>query len=150
MDGRAGGTALEDHEDIVNIVLNFTDDPKHRRLRGLISQGFTPKAIKNLQAEMEERAHRLFDQVPDLQHFDFVHQVARELPLQMICSLLGVPLDERAELVDWVDQGLASDKGDVMDPESRAKLRRYGADLIEIKRRAPGRRHPINAHRRQI
>ena len=135
---KGGGTGLEDlEEDYVNIMLNFTDDPKHRRLRGLISQGFTPKAINKLQADMSERARRLFDQVPDLQHFDFVRHVARELPLQMICSVLGVPLDERAELVDWIDQGLASDKGDIMDIEFSAKLRRYGADLIEKKRRAP-------------
>ena len=134
---KGGGTSLEDREEFVNISLNATDDPKHRRLRGLISQGFTPKAIQQLQSEIEERAHQLFDQVSDLQHFDFVHEVARELPLQMICSMLGVPLDERAELVDWIDQGLASDKGDVMDPEIIAKIRQYGADLIEKKRRAP-------------
>ena len=134
---KGGGTSLEDREEFVNISLNATDDPKHRRLRGLISQGFTPKAIQQLQSEIEERAHQLFDQVSDLQHFDFVHEVARELPLQMICSMLGVPLDERTELVDWIDQGLASDKGDVMDPEIIAKIRQYGADLIEKKRRAP-------------
>ena len=135
---KGGGTGLEDlDENFVNNVLNGTDDPRHRRLRGLISQGFTPKAIQKLRAEIEERAHQLFDQVRDLQHFDFVHEVARELPLQMICSLLGVPLDERADLVDWIDKGLASDLGDIMDPEALAKISQYGADLIEKKRRAP-------------
>ena len=102
---KGGGTSLEDREEFVNISLNATDDPKHRRLRGLISQGFTPKAIQQLQSEIEERAHQLFDQVSDLQHFDFVHEVARELPLQMICSMLGVPLDERAELARAIDGG---------------------------------------------
>ncbi len=135
---KGGGTGLEDQEEnLVNVMLNFTDDPKHRRLRGLISQGFTPKAIKKLQTDMSERANRLFDQVTDLQHFDFVHHVARELPLQMICAVLGVPLDERADLVDWIDKGLASDKGDIMDVEFSNKLRQYGAELIERKRRAP-------------
>ena len=37
---------------------------------------------------------------------EFVREVARELPLQTICLLLGVPQEDRSQLCDWVDLGL--------------------------------------------
>jgi cytochrome P450 len=117
--------------------LNQTDGASHRRLRGLVSQGFTPPMIGKLEREIRERTRRILDAVPPGEVFDFVPTVARELPLQTICSVLGVPLEDRAELSEIVDLAITAGTGEAMALEHVKRLSRYGDALIERKRRAP-------------
>ena len=89
------------------------DDPEHTRLRKIISRGFTPRAVERLRAELNERAQRIAARGRRRQASgDFVLQVARELPLQAIAGLLGVPLEDRDKLFDWTNQMIGDD-----DPE---------------------------------
>jgi cholest-4-en-3-one 26-monooxygenase len=86
----------------------------HSRLRKIISRGFTPRAIERLRAELSERAQRIAAEAAEQASGDFVLQVARELPLQAIAGLLGVPLEERDKLFDWTNKMIGDD-----DPEFR-------------------------------
>ena len=88
------------------------DDPEHTRLRKIISRGFTPRAVERLRAELDERAQRIAAEAAEQASGDFVLQVARELPLQAIAGLLGVPLEERDKLFDWTNQMIGDE-----DPE---------------------------------
>ncbi len=131
-----GGTALKD-ERSAGVALNMTDDPTHRRLRALVNKGFTPKAIDALEAQIDERMNALLDAVQGRETFDFVAAIARELPLQMICSVLGVPQGDRVQLCEWIDQGVSTPSESIIAREYLNKIRDYGLKLIAQKRRHP-------------
>jgi cytochrome P450 len=137
-DRTGGGTALKD-ENSAGLMLNMTDDPQHRRLRALVNKGFTPRAVDALEAELEARMTGLLDAVAGADQFDFVVAVARELPLQTICSVLGVPQADRAQLCDWIDQGVATASESIIAHEFLSKIRDYGLELIAEKRKRPER-----------
>ena len=132
----AGGTQIYDGKGR-GYQLNQTDDPKHRRLRTLVNAGFTPRMIGRLEDDLRRRARSILDAVPDGEEFDFVPAVARELPLQAICGVLGVPLDDRAELGEVVDLAIGSETGAVMGTEELKRLGAYADRLVEEKRRSP-------------
>jgi cytochrome P450 len=117
--------------------LNQTDDPKHRRLRSLVNTGFTPRMIGRLEKDLRRRARRILDEVPRGTTFNFVPAVARELPLQAICAVLGVPQEDRAELSEIVDLAVSAGDGQTMSVEHLKLLSAYADKLIERKRREP-------------
>jgi cytochrome P450 len=67
------------------------DDPRHARLRGIVSRGFTPRALGRLQHDVERRASALIDAVIDQGECDFVTNLAAPLPLGIICDMMGIP-----------------------------------------------------------
>ena len=77
----------------------------------------------------------LIDAFPHNEPFDFVANFARDLPLQAICLLLGVPQEDRAQLAEWVDAGVAAPTPEIIAREYAQRLRAYGAKLIAYKRR---------------
>jgi cytochrome P450 len=131
-----GGTALNDDRQ-AGKFLNFTDDPRHKRLRGLVNKGFTNRAIHALEAELRRRVIALIEALPENEPFDFVARFSRDLPLQAICLLIGVPQEDRAELAAWVDAGIAAPSPEVIAREYALRLRGYGARLIAEKRQRP-------------
>ncbi len=88
------------------------DEPEHARLRKIVSRAFTPRAVEQLRAELDERAQRIAAQARASGSGDFVQQVACELPLQAIAGLLGVPQEDRKKLFDWTNEMIGDD-----DPE---------------------------------
>ena len=130
----AGGTGLHD-EYQAGKFLNWSDDPRHKRLRSLVNKGFTNRAIHDLEAELRRRTVALIDAFPHNEPFDFIASFARDLPLQAICLLLGVPQEDRAQLAEWVDAGVAAPTPEIIAPKYARRLRDYGAKLIAHKRR---------------
>jgi cytochrome P450 len=132
----AGGTGLSD-EYQAGKFLNWTDDPRHKRLRSLVNKGFTNRAIHELEAELRRRTVALIEAMPEGEPFDFVERFSRDLPLQAICLLLGVPQEDRAQLAAWVDAGVAAPTPEIIAREYARQLRDYGARLIAEKRNNP-------------
>ena len=70
------------------------DDPKHFRLRSIVSKGFTPKEINRVEGYVKEKAAKIVDglleRYPDGE-CDFVEEIAAPLPLQIICEMMGIP-----------------------------------------------------------
>jgi len=136
--GRArGGTTIADMAG-AGLMLNMMDDPRHRRIRGLVNKGFTPNRIGALEPELRRRARGILDAVPASGACDFVADVARDLPLQAICLLLGVPQADRAMLCEWMDRGLEADAGEALNREYGRMLSAYGAGLIRERRKSLG------------
>ena len=131
----AGGTGLHD-EYQAGKFLNWADDPHHKRLRSLVNKGFTNRAIHELEAELRRRTVALIEALPENEPFDFVARFSRDLPLQAICLLLGVPQEDRAQLAEWVDAGVAAPTPEIIAREYAHRLRDYGARLIARKRRS--------------
>jgi cytochrome P450 len=89
-----GGTNLVDIPpeigDFIGSIINM-DDPRHKKLRNLISAGFTPKALNQLLEQVQVRATSVVDAVAEKGECDFVAEIAAPLPLQIVCDMVGVP-----------------------------------------------------------
>jgi cytochrome P450 len=137
-DRACGGTLIQDLP-VAGVVLNMMDDPRHARIRRLVSKGLTPLTVRRLEDELRRRAGALLDAVPDAEPFDFLVDVAAELPMQMICILLGVPEADRHELFAAVEPGFDFRTGNGTEREPPAfDLLAYGHALIAEKRADPG------------
>ncbi|MCC6708484.1 MAG: cytochrome P450 [Gammaproteobacteria bacterium] len=132
----AGGTTIKD-ELSAGKVMNQTDDPLHKRLRAIVNEGFSVRAISALEAELRRRTRALLAGLTRGEHIDFALRVAREIPTQAICIVLGVPEEDRLTLADWIDHGIAAPSDEVIAEEYVRKVRRYAQGLIEAKRAAP-------------
>jgi cytochrome P450 len=80
------------------------DPPEHTRLRRLVSRGFTPRVIATYENAFRSLASQVLDNVLPQGEFDFVTEIARELPIRLLCRLLGVPEADADRLVTWGDQ----------------------------------------------
>ncbi len=132
----AGGTTIKD-ELSAGKVMNQTDDPLHKRLRAIVNEGFSVKAISALEGELRRRPRALLADIKRGDQLDFALRVAREIPTQAICIVLGVPEEDRLMLADWIDHGIAAPSDEVIAEEYVRKIRRYAQGLIEAKRATP-------------
>jgi cytochrome P450 len=82
------------------------DDPKHFRLRSIVSKGFTPKEIARVEQYVKDKARTLVDEVLE-QHsdeeFDFVEKLAAPFPLEIICDMMGIPRSDAKQILDWTN-----------------------------------------------
>lgn len=80
------------------------DGPRHKMLRGLVSQAFTPRVVNTLEPRITALAADLLDAVADRDSFDLVEDFAHPLPVTVISELLGVPVEDRPLFRRWADQ----------------------------------------------
>jgi len=88
------------------------DPPEHTRLRRLVQPGFTPKVTATYENAFRKLVGIVLDRVLALGEFDFVTEIARELPIRMLCRLLGIPEEDAGQMVAWGDQMISN-----ADPE---------------------------------
>ncbi len=137
-----GGTLLQDLA-IAGQVLNMMDDPRHSQVRRLVSSGLTPRMIRRVEDDLRARARRLLDAVVPGEPFDFLVEIAAELPMQMICILLGVPESERHWLFEAIEPQFdfgGSRKASLSQlsvEEAGSRMYAYGQELIASKRAEP-------------
>jgi cytochrome P450 len=137
-----GGTLLQDLS-IAGQVLNMMDDPRHSQIRRLVSSGLTPRMIRLVEDDLRARTCRLLDAVVRGEPFDFLVDIAAELPMQMICILLGVPESERHWLFEAIEPQFdfgGSRKAALSQlsvEEAGSRMYSYGQELIASKRAEP-------------
>ena len=137
-----GGTLLQDLA-IAGQVLNMMDDPRHSQIRRLVSSGLTPRMIRLVEDDLRARTRRLLDAVAPGEPFDFLVDIAAELPMQMICILLGVPESERHWLFEAIEPQFdfgGSRKASLSQlsvEEAGSRMYSYGQELIASKRAEP-------------
>lgn len=73
-----------------------TDNPRHARLRRIVSQAFNPRRIRSIEDSIEEVADRVLERAAGLGECDFVTEIAAPFPLEIICDMMGVPASEYA------------------------------------------------------
>lgn len=69
------------------------DAPRHTRLRMIVNRAFTPKRVARIDHDVRVKAREIVMSVADRGECDFVHDVAAQLPLQVICEMMGIPRD---------------------------------------------------------
>jgi cholest-4-en-3-one 26-monooxygenase len=120
------------------IMLNI-DPPHHTKVRGIVSRGFTPRAINNLRDVLTDRAQKIVKEAAQKGAGDFVTDVACELPLQAIAELIGVPQEDRHKLFAWSNEMVGYD-----DPEfqgdgeaASVEILSYSMVMAEDRRACP-------------
>jgi cholest-4-en-3-one 26-monooxygenase len=82
------------------------DDPRHKKLRGLVEKGFTARMVRDLEPHTREITRKIFDEVAALgpdEVVDFVDKISAELPLRVIVEMLGAPQEDARYLKDLGD-----------------------------------------------
>jgi cytochrome P450 len=94
------------------------DDPRHLRLRNIVSRAFTPKVVARTDASVRARARRLVDDMianhPDGKG-EVVAELAGPLPLQVICDMMGIPDEDHQKVFHWTNVILGSSDPDIAD-----------------------------------
>jgi len=127
--------------DMQGIILLNMDPPQHTRMRGIVSRGFTPRAIGNLRQVLTERAERIVAGAVESGTGDFVIDVASELPLQAISDLIGVPQADRSKIFAWSNRLIGYDDetpGQENSGEMAAiEILGYSMAMAEERRKCP-------------
>ena len=76
-----------------------TDNPRHARLRRIVSAAFNPRRIKSIEDTIEEVADRVIERAAGLGECDFATEIAAPFPLEIICDMMGVPPSEYATVL---------------------------------------------------
>jgi cytochrome P450 len=141
---------LEDHDAFSSRNgpewLIFTDPPQHSKLRGLISQAFTPRSIIDLEPRIEQLTRELLNRSLGAAEMDLAADFSIPLPITVIAEMVGVPIEDRARFNAWNDVLLRMSQVVVGQPsgailnEYMAATREMGiyiAALAEERRKAP-------------
>ena len=67
------------------------DDPRHAKIRRIVSRAFTPRMIQRFNDDVQSAADRIVDDLIERGPCDFVYNVAARLPLKFICDMMGIP-----------------------------------------------------------
>ncbi|HUZ14515.1 MAG TPA: cytochrome P450 [Caulobacteraceae bacterium] len=115
------------------------DEPDHRRLRRLVDAAFARRDVLAMRGDIEAIADRLLDGFESRAEVDLVDEYARQLPLAVICDLLGLPQSERAEFSALAQQALTitSVVGLFLAVGAFNRMLDYGRKQIEAARRTP-------------
>lgn len=117
------------------------DPPMHGRMRGLVSRGFTPRRVAELEPRIRELAIEHLDAaLEQSDSFDLIGAFAGKLPMDVISELIGVPQADRAELRRLADLLVHREEGVTDVPPSGVdaalRLAGYYAEMIAERRRA--------------
>jgi methyl-branched lipid omega-hydroxylase len=111
------------------------DDPRHARLRRIVSRAFTPRMIRKFEGDVQQVAVRIVDDLLADGPCDFVENVAARLPLTIICQLMGIPdssyervLRNTNTILSGMDPDLISDDLN----EAVGQILAAGADLADL------------------
>jgi cholest-4-en-3-one 26-monooxygenase len=96
---------------IRSLLINM-DPPQHVKHRRLVQKGFTPRQVRPLEPRIREICGKLIDQLVHRDECELVADLAAELPMQVICELVGVPFEDRHLLYDLSNRLIGFDDPD--------------------------------------
>ena len=139
-----GDPEVVDPAAVAAIVGNMIgmDPPDHQIYRKMVAPSFTPKAIKALEVDMRAKIRELLENVEDKGEFNFVTEISEQLPLWVLCEMMGIPESERPKIRDLVNN--LTDASIQQDPNNSfqiwvnyMELFKMGRDMIEERRKNP-------------
>ncbi|GAA3348270.1 cytochrome P450 [Amorphoplanes nipponensis] len=131
-----------EYEDIS--VILFRDPPQHTKWRQQLAKGLTPAHIEAYRPRLTQLIDEHLDVLEEKGQADFLGDVATPIPFQAICELLGIPVQDWAQVHAWVSD-IVNLTEPVASPEvtsaivrSRDEMRAYLRDVCAHKRANPG------------
>jgi cytochrome P450 len=148
-----GGTSLEDLDDEqihARKSMIDMDPPRHDELRGLIARRFTPRAVHVWEEQVRRVTREVLDHALPLGEFDFVREISSEIPMRVFAEILGIPQDERREIIEIGDRLLGNQDPEYAATETADEHRNLpfshpaALEMFEFGRRlaADRRKHP--------
>ena len=86
----------------------FVDPPDHTRIRKIFQQAFTPKSILGLEKDINKLVDSYLVMMHEKKKFDFVSDFSFRLPVDVVCSVLGIPSEDRQLIRDWAHKILGA------------------------------------------
>jgi methyl-branched lipid omega-hydroxylase len=102
-----------------------TDDPKHKRLRSLISAGFTPAQLRKSEGLVVQAAKKTLDDIMEKGSGDFVTDIAAPFPIRVICDIMGIPESQHQFVFDITNKILGGS-----DPEYVAEDQDLATEIM--------------------
>jgi len=124
-------------------VMSFLgmDPPRQKRLRSLVSKGFTPRRVTELAPRIEQLTDHYLTQCLEMGSFDWITDFAGRLPMDVISEMMGVPEADRVEVRRLADLVVHREPGVHDVPragmEASLDLVVYYADMVEQRRKQP-------------
>lgn len=115
-------------------ILNM-DPPRHRQLRNLVTQAFTPRTVARLSERITAIVTELLDQVAATGRMDIIHDLAYPLPVIVIAEMLGIPPEDRARFKVWSDAVVGSLDLDESNP--RVEMDEYFLQIMMQRKADP-------------
>jgi cytochrome P450 len=103
--------ALDDDFDGSNVMM-MMDPPQHTRLRSLVSRAFSPRAIVDSECLVRKVVRDQLELLDSATEFDAVADFAEVFPVNVICSILGIPAEDSTRIRDWFSAILHREEGD--------------------------------------
>ncbi|MFC9929932.1 cytochrome P450 [Streptomyces sp. NPDC127190] len=131
--------------DAQRLILLNMDPPEHTRVRQIVQRGFTPRSIRALEGRLRARAEAIVAAArARTGPFDFVTEVACELPLQAIAELIGVPQQDRSRIFEWSNRMIAYDDPEYaiteeVGAQSAAEIIAYAMAMAAQRKQCPAR-----------
>jgi cytochrome P450 len=132
---------LSDHQafssEYGDLGLLHTDPPRHRQLRNLVTEAFTPRTVEALRPRITQIVEELLDQLAPRGQMDLIEDFAVPLPVKVIAELLGIPIDHRERFKRWSDAIVTGGRTGMSDGDARREMAVFFTDLMEERRRSP-------------
>ncbi len=139
-----GGTLIQDlpYGFASGVLLNMMDDPRHQRIRRLVTPALTPRALAAVENDLRKRAERIVDAIAEKGSCEFLSEVAVELPIQAVAALMGVPEHDRHDLLRWANTTLdfeGRELGETNEEvaEAASAMASYGTQFVAERRQSP-------------
>lgn len=117
------------------------DPPRQKRLRSLVSRGFTPRRVHDLFPRIQELTDRYLGECLEMGSFDWIADFAGKLPMDVISEMMGVPEEDRAEVRRQADLVVHREDGVYDVPQAGAEaslwLVSYYMDMVAQRRKRP-------------
>ena len=117
------------------------DPPRQKRLRSLVSRGFTPRRVHDLLPRIEQLTDRYLTECLELGTFDWIADFAGRLPMDVISEMMGVPEEDRADVRRQADVVVHREDGVYDVPAAGAEaalwLVGYYQEMVDRRRRRP-------------
>jgi cytochrome P450 len=113
------------------------DDPRHGRMRRIVSRGFTPRQLETMRADVEGVAAGIVDEIIERGECDFVTEVAARLPLRIIVDMMGIPRSQERFIFDRTNIILGFSDPEYVDdiddpPAVTGTILTAGAELAQM------------------
>jgi cytochrome P450 len=117
------------------------DPPRHDHMRALVSRGFTPRRVADLEPRIRDITAGYIDAFVARGHCDVIQDLAARLPMDVVSELLGVPPGDRDQLRHWADTVVHREPGSPDIPpaaiSATGQLLAYFRDLVAARKRQP-------------
>ena len=138
---RFGGDDRSEAGQLFAASLVTTDPPRHRQLRSLVSQAFTPKAVEGLAPRISALTEDLLDKIVSAGAADLIEDLAYPLPVIVIAELMGIPAEDRGRFKQWSDVIVSQTQSGAPNADqstTNREMAEYFLALIEHRRSRPG------------